>query len=266
MKNIAMALIVTYALLWSANGAADGDVSVPLRQAYQKGVESEKRKDYPRAAKWYRGAAEKGDPACQCALGYLYLLGLGVAKDAGEARKWFQKSAAQGYAPAQSVMGMIYEHGAGVKTNYVEAMRFYQMAAAHGDADAKDALGRFRIGPADLKFLGEWDLVSSDQRLPDIGQLDQYGDSEKGWLVMELESNEYCKCYVLNVYGRYFSGGDSADFKGNHVAVTHIHSGQKAIQFEGAISDDHSTLNGSINFLEPAFAGSSNVTLRRHVK
>ena len=50
------------------------------------------------AIKWYRKAAEQGDPDAQFHLGLCYDEGCGVPENKAEAIKWFQKAAEQGHA------------------------------------------------------------------------------------------------------------------------------------------------------------------------
>ena len=61
--------------------------------------------DFAEAAKWYRKAADQGDPMAQGMLGWLYATGRGVDKDLKTAVEWFRKGAAQGNAEAQFGMG-----------------------------------------------------------------------------------------------------------------------------------------------------------------
>lgn len=61
--------------------------------------------DFAEAAKWYRKAAEQGDPMAQGMLGWLYATGRGVDKDLKTAVEWFRKGAMQGNAEALFGMG-----------------------------------------------------------------------------------------------------------------------------------------------------------------
>ena len=51
--------------------------------------------DYAEAARWYRKAAEQGDPIAQQNLGYMYLYGQGVQQDYIHAYMWLNLSATQ---------------------------------------------------------------------------------------------------------------------------------------------------------------------------
>ena len=52
--------------------------------------------DYAEALKWFRLAAERGDPSAQYALGLMYQSGRGLSRDYILAHLWFDLSAAQG--------------------------------------------------------------------------------------------------------------------------------------------------------------------------
>ena len=66
------------------------------------------RRNYAEAVKWYRQAAELGDPFSQYTLANLYVDGNGVDKNLTEAKKWYQKAAEHGHAEA---IKKIYELG-----------------------------------------------------------------------------------------------------------------------------------------------------------
>lgn len=50
------------------------------------------------AARWYRRAAEQGEPIAQLNLGEMYMLGIGVTRDAARAWLWLTLAARQGNA------------------------------------------------------------------------------------------------------------------------------------------------------------------------
>lgn len=57
--------------------------------------------DWVRLVKWYRKAAEQGDPDAQYNLGMCYAKGNGVNKDIPEAIKWYRQAAKKGNEKAQ---------------------------------------------------------------------------------------------------------------------------------------------------------------------
>ena len=92
------------------------------------------------AAKWWRKAAEQGDPIAQYNLGNSYHLGRGVPKDQVEAVKWTRKAAEQDDPPAQYNLGNSYANGEGVAKDTVEAAKWYRKAADQGHAEAAESL------------------------------------------------------------------------------------------------------------------------------
>jgi TPR repeat protein len=49
-------------------------------------------KDYKKAVKWYRKAAEQGSEHGQNNLGIMYIDGMGVPKDLNKAKYWIEKA------------------------------------------------------------------------------------------------------------------------------------------------------------------------------
>src|SRR6202040_3896572 len=81
-------------LLKAENGSLSAQLQVA--RAYSTGRAAGKT-DYEQAARWYRKAADQGDPDAQNNLGTFYLLGHGVARSDAEAVRWFQRAAASAY-------------------------------------------------------------------------------------------------------------------------------------------------------------------------
>jgi S1-C subfamily serine protease len=96
-----------------------------LGAMYEKGVGV--AKDSTEAEKWYRKAAEQGNPNYQYEAGYYYER----RKDYEEAAKWYQRAAEQGNLLAQMSLALFYQNGTGVPKNNVEAYKWYNLAAAH---------------------------------------------------------------------------------------------------------------------------------------
>jgi len=91
---------------------------------------------YPEAMRWYRAAAEAGNPGSAHNLGVLYELGRGTARNPAEAAKWYKKAADQGFGPAQNNLGVLYAHGVGVPQDTVTAQMWFSLAANQGDGEA----------------------------------------------------------------------------------------------------------------------------------
>ena len=98
-------------------------------------------KDLSEAVKWFRKAAEQGDPECEYNLGACYVNGQGVAKDEAEAVKWYSKAAEQNHAGAQYNLGVRYHNGEGVAKDDEEALKWTRKAAEQNHAGAQFNLG-----------------------------------------------------------------------------------------------------------------------------
>ena len=101
---------------WLLKAAENGHVAAQLELAEAYGYFNGKwwiapGNDFAEAAKWYRKAAEQGDPMGQGMLGWLYATGRGVEKDLKAAVEWFRKGAEQGNAEALYGMGFSVREG-----------------------------------------------------------------------------------------------------------------------------------------------------------
>lgn len=135
------------------------------------------------AAKWYRKAAEQGHAASQCSLGLCYETGEGVIKELNEAVNWYRKAAEQDYPAAQCNLGFCYKNGIGVKQDEAEAFVWFKKAAQQESARAQSLLG-------DCYFYGQgverdateavyWFTKSAEQDYP-YGQYNLAWCYEKG--------------------------------------------------------------------------------------
>ena len=117
----------------------DDDAQRNLAQRYYYGLGV--KKDFKKAAKWQRKAADQGWKVAQHNLGFMYARGLGVQQDFKEAVKWQRKAADQGYKNAQYSLGLAYYYGQGVQQDFKEAVTWYRKAADQGYAKAQYKLG-----------------------------------------------------------------------------------------------------------------------------
>lgn len=101
--------------------------------------------DIKEAMKWYRLAAEQGNPNAQQHLGDMYCSGKGVPQDDEEAAKWYRLVAEYGFASAQRMLGHMYQTGRGVAQDYEEAVKWYLLAALQGNVTAQEALKALEI-------------------------------------------------------------------------------------------------------------------------
>lgn len=108
------------------------------------------KKDFAKAAMWFRKAADQNYAPAQAWLGFFYEKGHGVKADPAEAVKWFRKSAEQNDADGLFHMGRAYEGGIGVVKDLGQARTYYTKAAAAGARDAPSALANLGGAPATL--------------------------------------------------------------------------------------------------------------------
>jgi uncharacterized protein len=82
--------------------------------------------------------AERGDPAAEARLGYLFSTGRGVPQNYDEAAKWFYRAATRGNANAQFALGMAYNKGQGVPRDYVLSYLWLDLSAAQAVGSDRD--------------------------------------------------------------------------------------------------------------------------------
>ena len=101
---------------------------VPLFADTAGGLAAFKMKDYQKAYREWKAAADSGHAEAQFDLGVLYAQGLGVRRDLTEAAFWYRRSAEQGNAEAEFALGQMYSRGWGVPRDEADAIRWLQMA------------------------------------------------------------------------------------------------------------------------------------------
>lgn len=127
------------------------------------------KQSFSEAVKYYRIAAEQGDPEGQCNLAVSYYRGQGVMLDDEEALKWFQLAADQGYARGQYNVGVYYDRGIVVEQDYREAMKWYLLAAEQNYAMAQYNIAiLFYYGKGvdlDYKEAMKWYLLAAENNI-----------------------------------------------------------------------------------------------------
>ena len=104
-------------------------------------AQTDVKKDYAKAFKWYSAAAKQGHAKAQFGLGGCYSLGRGVDKDYEQQVYWYKKPAEHGLAEAQTALGECYMYGDGVPLDKKEAEKWFIKAAKQGDEYACLNLG-----------------------------------------------------------------------------------------------------------------------------
>ena len=132
-------------------GDPDAQYELAICFAEGRGV----KKDYRRAAAWFREAAINGVAAAQYDLGFLYDVGLGLERDPIEAVIWYQSAADQNEPIAQLRLGSVYLAGDVVPRNPAEAVRWLRRAAEQGVAEAQTVLAaRYETGDGVAQSIG----------------------------------------------------------------------------------------------------------------
>lgn len=124
------------------HSAESGDVGaqVAMGQLHYFGARGVEQ-NHERAARYFRAAAEQGDPAAMTNLANMHVHGLGVKQNNETAFELFSRAAKEGEVAAQNGLGFMYMHGRGVKQSYKEAFKFFKKAADQGSADAQYNIG-----------------------------------------------------------------------------------------------------------------------------
>ena len=126
--------------------AGDAEAQTSLGWMFETGVGAPQ--SYATAARWYRAAAEQGNPLAQYALAELYARGLGVPRDDLAAATWYENAARGGSVSAQVRLGNLFEIGRGVPQSYRIAALWYARAAAAAPQGDSLPAGMERIAPA----------------------------------------------------------------------------------------------------------------------
>ncbi len=111
-----------------------------LGRMYQRG----------KGVKWYRLAADQGNPLAQVGLGYMLLDGSSEKPDVEGAAAMFSKAAAQGDALAMLALGTLYELGRGVTKDWVQAHKWYALASVDDGEYEQDLFDRAKRAKEEL--------------------------------------------------------------------------------------------------------------------
>ena len=94
--------------------------------------------DLPSALAWYTKSAQQGNANAQWNVAVMHARGqAGLNPDARQAAQWCEKAAEQGFAPAQAMLGQMYATGQGVERDSAWARQLFQQAALQGDVEAQ---------------------------------------------------------------------------------------------------------------------------------
>lgn len=121
--------------------AGQGDVFAQynLGVAFYNGIKGFP-KNYSKALKWFKKAAEQGEAEALFSIGFMFLLGEGVEQNHHEAATWFTKAVEMGNTDAMVHLAHLYYMGEGVDFNLDKAIVLMTKAAKLGNLDAQESL------------------------------------------------------------------------------------------------------------------------------
>lgn len=138
--------VVLAALLVSS--AAQADALAAGRAAHARG-------DYVRAARIVAPLAERGNPAAQALLGFMYANGQGVPQAYDAAVYWYRLAAHQGDTTGQYLLGLMYDKGHGVPLNEIVAHKWLNLATAGSSHRRREYYARLRDAVASKMTRGQ---------------------------------------------------------------------------------------------------------------
>ena len=130
--------------------------------SFRLGLSAFERQDYVRASAVFIPLAERGDPAAQSYLGFMFETGRGVPQSYDEAAMWYRRAAEQGNGAAQYALGLLYDKGYGVPHDVIEADKWLNLATASATPRERDR--RIRIRDALATKMSRHELAISRQR------------------------------------------------------------------------------------------------------
>lgn len=106
------------------------DSLVRVANGYRTGVKSAGiKRDYARAMRLYKKAANRGHPAAQFGIGRMYLDGQGTKKNPSLGLRWINLSARKNYPAALALLGDLYWKGKYVKKRQALGLMMYIVAS-----------------------------------------------------------------------------------------------------------------------------------------
>lgn len=124
------------------------------------------QQNYEKAFKWYKAAAEAGEPYGLCNLGYCYYYGRGTEVDDVKAYDCFAQAALLDNPNAMYKLGDMYFYGNHAEENKDAAVYWYREAFGHLDGDSEvEANIKYRLGKCYLHGFGTAENLALALRL-----------------------------------------------------------------------------------------------------
>jgi uncharacterized protein len=123
--------------------------------------------DQQEALKWFRRAAELGNPDAEAELGRLYQDGDGVEQNYVQAAFWFRKAAEHvpnlgGAGQGRNNLGLLYADGHGVPKDYVQAYMWFSLAGNDSNiSDIQNEMTPNQISQAQ-QMAADWKVQHPD--------------------------------------------------------------------------------------------------------
>lgn len=105
-------------------------------------------KDDKRGVEYYKKAAEKENEKAFLALGWCYMLGIGVKLSPAESFSCFKKAADLGCVSAYLPVANCYSKGLGTPVDKHKERQYLELAADQGDIEAKKSLQTWGVKPS----------------------------------------------------------------------------------------------------------------------
>jgi TPR repeat protein len=123
--------------------------------------------DEQESLKWFRKAAEQGNPDAEATLGMRYEYGEGVEQDYVRAAYWFRRAAEHlpnlgGAGQGRKDLGMLYADGHGVPKDYVQAYVWFSLGSDDENiSDIRNEMTPYQISQAQ-QMANDWKLQHPD--------------------------------------------------------------------------------------------------------
>jgi uncharacterized protein len=128
-------------------------------------------KNPDQARRWFRRAADQGDPQAMFFMARMLLDAVGAGADLHQAEHWFERAGDTGYAPAYNELGLLYSQGKLRPADLARAAAAFERGAKLGDARAQFNLaGCYMTGSGlekDREQAAYWYRAAADQGLGD---------------------------------------------------------------------------------------------------
>lgn len=175
------------------------EMEQPARQQFTLAYEAYKAKDYEKAAKLYREAAEAGNASARETLATLLRTGQGVPQNLAESMRLIRRAADQGHARAQAQVGFSYQFGEAVPEDWIEAAKWCRKSA-----EQFDRLGLYCLGQMYQFGIGVPQDRQRAIRLFD--QAEDQGDGQSKFFAIWLRGKMNCIGYRDEVERNRFAG------------------------------------------------------------